>query len=116
MDKVPMSDAGRPAWQFRMGLLLVWHRLRGAASPLAGYISQLPGVAPGIATPEVAMLLAERKLKEAQHSRLVADARGQARWLRKFCDDVLAPLPGTLADAFGGVRVTEELMGAPASF
>lgn len=47
MERVPVSEAGRPAWQFKMALLLVWHRLQGGDSAIDPYLQHLPGMAPG---------------------------------------------------------------------
>ncbi len=55
----PGSDSGQPAWQFRQALTLLYHVSRGADSPLAPYLAHLPGLAPGVPTPRVGMLMAD---------------------------------------------------------
>lgn len=59
-DAMPRgSDSGQPAWQFRQALTLLYHVSRGADSPLAPYLAHLPGLAPGVPTPRVGMLMAD---------------------------------------------------------
>ncbi|KAF8073245.1 CAND7 [Scenedesmus sp. PABB004] len=108
------SGSGRGAWQFKLALELLYHASRGGASPLAPYVATLPGVAPGTAAPQVAMLWPPDALAELQHPQLAADAGGQAHWWRAYAADVLAAAPaagGPARDAFGGQAVGEERLG-----
>lgn len=91
---------------------LLYHRCLGAASPLAPYLATLPGVARGIPTPQVAMLWPPAELQQLQHVPLQEDAGGQAYWWQAYSRDVLAQLPGSPDDAFGGQAVGQERLGA----
>jgi hypothetical protein len=104
------GDAGA-AWQFKMALQLIAYRLEGERGSHHPYIRHLPGVAPGVPPPRVAMRLQPAALMELQHPQLAADAGGQAHFCAEFARDVLAALPGSQHDdPFGGEVVTEELL------
>jgi hypothetical protein len=57
------------------------------------------------------MLYPEPQLQELQYNPLIADAGSQAYWLKQYSREVLAVLPGTADDAFGGQLVTQEQLG-----
>jgi hypothetical protein len=77
----------------------------------APYIAHLPGVAPGVPVPTVAMRLTPEQQAQLQNPQLAADAQGQAFHCRAFAEGVLAPLAGSEGDCFGGAVVSEELLG-----
>lgn len=90
---------------------ILYHHHQGADSPLQPYIQSLPGAYPGIPGPQVAMLYPEPQLQELQYAPLIADAGSQIYWWRQYSRDVLAVLPGSADDPFGGKLVTEEQLG-----
>jgi hypothetical protein len=90
---------------------LLYQLCQGDASPLATYISHLPGVAPGIPTPGVAMLFSPAAREAFQDAQLAADSEGQWYWCQQFSEDVLRGLPGTPGDPFQGVTITPHLLG-----
>lgn len=91
---------------------LLYQLCQGDASPLAAYICHLPGIAPGIPTPGVAMLCAPAVREAFQDPQLAADAEGQWYWCQRFSEEVLSSLPGTPGDPFHGVTITPRLLGA----
>ncbi|KAG2448261.1 hypothetical protein HYH02_006845 [Chlamydomonas schloesseri] len=117
------SDTGAPAWQFKQALTILYHLSRGAASPLQPYLAQLPGLAPGVPTPRVAMLMYDDAVDELQYGALVQDIRNQKYWLRHVGCQLMPrltgggqqaegePQPGTCTNPFGGLEVDEELFG-----
>jgi hypothetical protein len=57
------------------------------------------------------MLYPEPQLQELQCNPLIADAGSQAYWWKQYSSEVLAQLPGTADDPFGGHLVTQEQLG-----
>ncbi|WIA29831.1 hypothetical protein OEZ86_012302 [Tetradesmus obliquus] len=105
------SDSGRGAWQFKVALEILYHYCQGPASPLHAYIQTLPGVQQGIPKPQIAMLYPKPQLQELQYNPLIGDAASQAYWWRQYSKEVLAALPGSADDPFGGQLVTQEQLG-----
>ncbi|KXZ41159.1 hypothetical protein GPECTOR_710g862 [Gonium pectorale] len=84
------SDTGAPAWQLRQALTLLAHLAAGPASALAPYLAHLPGLAHGVPTPRVAMLMYDDAVDELQYGSLVHDVRNQKYWLARVAREVLA--------------------------
>jgi hypothetical protein len=57
------------------------------------------------------MLYPKPQLQELQYNLLIGDASSQAYWWKQYSREVLAVLPGSADDAFGGQRVTQEQLG-----
>lgn len=56
---------------------LLWHIARGAASPLHEYISLLPGLAAGVPTPRVGMLMSASAVQQLQYMPIIEDILNQ---------------------------------------
>jgi hypothetical protein len=52
-------------------LTILYHLSRGSSSPLQPYLAQLPGLAPGVPTPRVAMIMYDDAVDELQYGALV---------------------------------------------
>lgn len=103
-----------PAVHMHLHLLIMqilYHYCQGPASPLHAYIQTLPGVQQGIPKPQIAMLYLKPQLQELQYNPLIGDAASQAYWWRQYSKEVLAALPGSADDPFGGQLVTQEQLG-----
>ena len=92
-------------------LQLLYHLSLGPSSPVAPYLSHLPGRCPGIPTPTIAMSLSPAELQQLQDHEVAADAEGQAYWADQFVKEVLQGLPGKEGDPFGGQQITREMLG-----
>ncbi|KAG2442493.1 hypothetical protein HXX76_002579 [Chlamydomonas incerta] len=119
-DEMPRgSDTGAPAWQFKQALTFLYHLSRGAASPLQPYLAHLPGLAPGVPTPRVAMLMYDDAVDELQYGALVQDIHNQKYWLRHVGCQLMPRLTGGEAEAEAeaeaqGVAVGQAQGGAKA--
>ncbi|EFJ45529.1 hypothetical protein VOLCADRAFT_105987 [Volvox carteri f. nagariensis] len=82
------SDTGAAAWQFKQALTLLYHLSRGSASPLLPYLAYLPGLARGVPTPRVAMLMYDDAVDELQYGSIIQDVRNQKYWLRHVIREV----------------------------
>eukprot|EP00198_Chlamydomonas_reinhardtii_P002671 XP_001692007.1 lysine N-methylase [Chlamydomonas reinhardtii] len=116
-DQMPRgSDTGAPAWQFKqvIALTILYHLSRGAASPLLPYLAHLPGLAPGVPTPRVAMLMYDNAVDELQYGTLVQDIRNQKYWLRHVGCHLLPQLTGGQQEAEGeGVAASQGVVEGP---
>ncbi|GLI59103.1 hypothetical protein VaNZ11_000934, partial [Volvox africanus] len=93
-DMMPKgSDTGAAAWPFKQALTLLYHLSRGSVSPLLPYIAHLPGIAAGVPTPRVAMLMHDDAVEELQYSNVQQDIRNQKYWLNHVSTEVLGRLP-----------------------
>ncbi|GIL84581.1 hypothetical protein Vretifemale_13237, partial [Volvox reticuliferus] len=93
-DMMPKgSDTGGTAWPFKQALTLLYHLSRGLASPLLPYIAHLPGIAPGVSTPRVGMLMHDDAVEELQYGNIVQDIRNQKYWLKHVSTEVLSRRP-----------------------
>ncbi|KAG1680112.1 hypothetical protein FOA52_000225 [Chlamydomonas sp. UWO 241] len=105
-------DGSAPSWQFRQALALLWHAARGADSPLAPYLRLLPGVARGVPTPRVGMVMGERAVAELQYQPLIDDVRNQQFWWERVASETLPQAQASPStDPFGGVRVGKAALG-----
>ncbi|KIY97203.1 hypothetical protein MNEG_10760 [Monoraphidium neglectum] len=93
-------------WGGRLALALLAHRAAGPSSPFAPYIAQLPRGFPG-----VPMFFSREALEAIDYPPVVEQVKKRCRWLHRFSTDALAPLAGTAADPFGGVRVDINSLG-----
>ncbi|GIL66007.1 hypothetical protein Vafri_19649 [Volvox africanus] len=92
-DMMPKgSDTGAAAWPFKQALTLLYHLSRGLASPLLPYIAHLPGIAPGVPTPRVAMLMHDDAVEELQYGNVIQDIRNQKYWLNHVTKEVFGRL------------------------
>ncbi|KAG2497137.1 hypothetical protein HYH03_004728 [Edaphochlamys debaryana] len=104
-DAMPKgSDTGEAAWQFKQALTILYHLSRGTASPLLPYLAYLPGLAPGVPTPRVAMLMDSTAVDELQYGLLVQDIRNQQYWLRRISSELAEAYPGQGAAPEGGAE------------
>ncbi|GIL70677.1 hypothetical protein Vretimale_3773 [Volvox reticuliferus] len=101
VDKVP-SDL----WGAKLALQLIYQRLRGPNSQFATYITNLPRGVPG-----VPMFFSKRALDLIDYPPVSQQVQKRCRWLFTFSQQVLAKLPGTPGDPFGGVTVDINAMG-----
>jgi histone-lysine N-methyltransferase SETD3 len=84
---------------------------QGGGGSHARYIQSLPGVAPGVPVPHLAMFFSDGELQATQAQGLATDAVSQRHWWRHFAGSALAALPGSGADPFGGQAVDEARLG-----
>ncbi|GLI58700.1 hypothetical protein VaNZ11_000451, partial [Volvox africanus] len=101
VDKVPTE-----LWGAKLALQLVFHRLRGSDSKFATYISNLPRGVPG-----VPMFFSKRALDLIDYPPVTQQVQKRCRWLLSFSQQVLAKLPGTPEDPYGGVMVDINALG-----
>lgn len=86
---------------------LLAQRLAGPDSVFAPYVSALP-----IGVAGVPMFFPRPALDALEYPPVVEQVKRRGRWLSRFSQDVLAKLPGTADDPFGGVTVDINSLGA----
>eukprot|EP00879_Flechtneria_rotunda_P001900 GHRR01002073.1.p1 GENE.GHRR01002073.1~~GHRR01002073.1.p1 ORF type:complete len:603 (+),score=223.44 GHRR01002073.1:581-2389(+) len=93
-------------WGAKLAVQVLVHRLAGANSPFATYISYLP-----IGVSGVPMFFCKEALEAMEYPPVVEQVKRRGRWLHRFSLDVLSKLPGTAADPFEGVLVDINAIG-----
>ncbi|EFJ43131.1 hypothetical protein VOLCADRAFT_106928 [Volvox carteri f. nagariensis] len=101
IEKVPNE-----LWGAKLALQLLSQRLRGADSLFAAYISNLPRGIPGIP-----MFFSKRALDLIDYPPVTQQVQKRCRWLHTFSQQVMAKLPGSPEDPFGGVTVDINALG-----
>ncbi len=118
----PHHSSGRPmpqgharptpcCWPWPPVLQVLEYWSQGAAGGHHQYIQALPGIAPGVPQPGLAMFFTDEELQATQKQALATDAVSQRYWWRNFCETTLSSLPGTDADPFHGQMIDEQRLG-----
>ncbi|KAG2438459.1 hypothetical protein HYH02_010913 [Chlamydomonas schloesseri] len=101
IDKVPSE-----LWGAKLALQLIAQRLQGGESQFASYIAELPKGFPGIP-----MFFPRTALDMIDYPPCSQQVKKRCKWLYEFSTDVLAKLPGSPEDPFGGVAVDINALG-----
>lgn len=101
IDKVPDE-----LWSAKLALQLLYQRLRGPDSNFATYIANLPKGITGIP-----IFFDKRAIDLIDYPPVTQQVQKRCRWLSSFSQEVLANLPGSAADPFGGVMIDINALG-----